>query len=156
MKPLSQKSLATHSLSYQDTILESKGIQELLIRAGYEEANSRRGCLSRGSVSHKDTPTSTLLKHSLRVSLLGNQVSSADSTTVTLIPDSTKEFLHKRWECPRPPHKVVVAAPHQVGGLMTCRRASNAPRGRRTESSFGSQENHNTRAQDLAFTLTKS
>ena len=45
----------------------------------------------------KAPPTSTLLKHSLKVSLLGNQVSSADSTTVTLIPDSTKEFLHKGW-----------------------------------------------------------
>ena len=59
--------------------------------------------LSRGSVSHKGTPISTLLKHSLRVSLLGNQVSSADSTTITLIPGSTKELLHKGWGSPRPP-----------------------------------------------------
>ena len=31
VKPLSQKSLATYSLSYQDTTLESKGTQELLV-----------------------------------------------------------------------------------------------------------------------------
>ena len=86
--------------------------------------------------SHKGTPTSMLLKHSLRVSLLGNQVSSADSTTVTLIPISTKELLHKGWGSPRPLHKVVVAASHQVGGSMTCRRATNAPRGQRTEIFF--------------------
>ena len=104
----------------------------------------------------KDAPTSTLLKHSLRVSLLGNQVSSADSTTVTLIPGSTKELLHKGWGSPRRPHKVVVAAPHQVGGSMTCRRATNAPRCRRTEIFFGSLKNHSTKAQGLAFSLTKS
>ena len=46
--------------------------------------------LSRGSVCHKGTPTSTLLKHSLRVSLPGNQVSSVNTITVTLIPISTK------------------------------------------------------------------
>ena len=74
-----------------------------------------------------------MLKHSLRVLLLGNQVSSADSTTVTLIPFFTKESLHKEWGSPRPPHKVVVTAPPQVGGSMTYQRATNAPRGRRTE-----------------------
>ena len=31
VKPLSQKSLATYSISYQDTTLESKGTQELLV-----------------------------------------------------------------------------------------------------------------------------
>ena len=70
-------------------------------------------------VSHKGTPTSTLLKHSLRVLLLGNKVPSADSTMVTLILISTKELLHKGWGSPRPPHKVVHAAPHQVGGSLT-------------------------------------
>ena len=96
-----------------------------------------------------------LLKHSLRVSLLDNQVSSVDNTTVTLVPISTKELLHKGWGSPRPPHKVVITAPHQVGRSMTCRRASNAPRGRRTESSFGSIKNHSTKAQGLANSLSK-
>ena len=46
---------------------------------------------------------------------------------VTLIPIFTKR------DCPRRrglrlPHKVVDAAPHQAGGSLTCRRATNAPR----------------------------
>src|SRR6185503_20575021 len=89
----------------------------------------------RGSVSHKGTPTSTLLKHSLRVLLLGNQISSADSTMVTLIPISTKELLHKGWGSPRPPHKVVHAASHQVGGSLTLPASLKAPRGRDTKIS---------------------
>src|SRR6185503_12376623 len=84
-------------------------------------------------VSHKVTPTSTLLKHSLRVLLLGNQVSSVDNTTVTLIPISTKELLHKGWGSPHPPHKVVHAAPHQVGGSLTLPASLKAPSGRRTK-----------------------
>ena len=46
--------------------------------------------LSCGSVSHKGTPTSTLLKHSRRVLLPGNQVSSVNTITVILIPIFTK------------------------------------------------------------------
>ena len=80
--------------------------------------------LSRGSVSHKGTPTSTLLKHSQRVLFLGHQVFSVNTITVTLASSSTKELHQKGWGSPRLPHKVVVAAPHQVGGSMTCRRAS--------------------------------
>ena len=67
---------------------------------------------------------------------LGNQVSSLDKTMVTLILNSTKELLHEGWGSPHPPHKVVVAAPHQVGGSMKCRRATNTPRGWRTEIFF--------------------
>ena len=68
-----------------------------------------------------------LLKHSRRVSLPGNQVSSVNTITVTLIPIFTKG------DCPQrrglgPPHNVVDAAPHQVGGSLTCRRATKAPR----------------------------
>ena len=48
----------------------------------------------------------------------GNQVSSVNTIMVTLIPLSTKE-LHQGWGSPRPPHKDVVAAPHQAGGSMT-------------------------------------
>jgi len=66
------------------------------VKRGWEEANSRHEDLSRGSVSHKGTPTSTLLKHSRRVLLPGNQVSSVDTTRVTLIPLSTKEFAHEK------------------------------------------------------------
>jgi hypothetical protein len=47
-------------------------------------------------VSHKDTPTSTLLKHSQRVLLLGHQVSSVNTITITLAPDSTMELHQKR------------------------------------------------------------
>ena len=46
------------------------------------------------SASHKGTPTSTLLKHSQRVLLLGHQVSSVNTITVTLASGSTKELLH--------------------------------------------------------------
>ena len=78
--------------------------------------------LFRGSVSHKGTPTSTLLKHSQRVLLLGNQVSSKDTkSTVTLIPGSTKELLHQGrgstrpsykacWRCSTPSRRVVDVA----------------------------------------------
>ena len=65
------------------------------------------------------TPISTLSKHSQRVSLHDNQVSSVNIITVTLIPLSTKELHQERWGSPRPPHKVVDAAPHQVGGSLT-------------------------------------
>ena len=58
---------------------------------------STRGFLSRGSVSHEGILTSTLLKQSQRVLLFGNQVSSVDTTTVTLIPFSTKELAHAGW-----------------------------------------------------------
>ena len=54
-------------------------------------------------------------------------------TTVTLIPISTKELHQEGWESLRLPHKDVDAAPHQIGGSLTCRQATNAPRGRRTE-----------------------
>ena len=60
-----------------------------------------------------------LLKHSQRVLLLGNQVSSVNTITVTLALGSTKELHQEGWGSPRPPHKDVVAAPHQAGGSMT-------------------------------------
>ena len=53
----------------------------------------------------KNAHMSTLLKHSLRVSLLENQVSSVNTITITLILGSTKELLHKGWGSPRPLHK---------------------------------------------------
>ena len=63
----------------------------------------------------------------------GNQVSSVNTITVTLNLLSAKELLHRGWGSPRPPHKIVDAAPHQAGGSSTCRQASNAPRGWHTE-----------------------
>ena len=78
-------------------------------------------------IATKAPPTSTLLKHSRRVSLPGNQVSSVNTITVTLIPIFTKGDCPRRRGL-RPPHNVVDAAPHQVGGSLTCRRATNAPR----------------------------
>src|SRR6185369_8695079 len=66
-------------------------------------------------------------KHSRRVSLPGNQVSSVNTITVTLIPISTKGDCPRRRSL-RPPHKVVDAAPPQAGESLTCRRATNAPR----------------------------
>ena len=41
-------------------------------------------------IATKAPPTSTLLKHSQRVSFPGNQVSSVNTITVTLIPIFTK------------------------------------------------------------------
>ena len=43
-------------------------------------------------IATKAPPTSTLLKHSQRVLFPGNQVSSVNTITVTLIPFSTKEL----------------------------------------------------------------
>ena len=83
--------------------------------------------LSRSSDCHKGAPTSMLLKHSLRVSLPGNQVSSVNTITVTLIPIFTKGDCPRRRDL-RSPHNVVDAALHQAGGSLTCRRATNAPR----------------------------
>ena len=119
-----------------------------------EEANSRHEDLSRGSVSHKGTPTSILLKHSQRVSLPGNQVSSVNTITVTLIPIFTKGDCPQRRGL-RPPHNVVDAAPHQAGGSLTCRRATNAPRrpAHRNTSVVHSRTSH--KAQHLALTLSK-
>ena len=54
-----------------------------------------------------------------------------NTITVTLIPISTNGDCPRRRGL-RPPHNVVDAAPHQAGGSLTC-RATNAPRGRRTE-----------------------
>jgi hypothetical protein len=87
------------------------------------------------------------LKHSLRVLLLGHQVSSG---TLLDLPQrlshqgprqvsshldaiSTNELLHEGRGSPCLLHKAVVAAPHQVGGPMTCRRATKTLRGRHTE-----------------------
>ena len=119
VKPSSQKSYATYSQSYQETILESKSTKDL----------------SRGSDCHKGAPTSMLMKHSRRVSLPGNQVSSVNTITVTLIPLSTKELHQERWGSPHPPHKVVDAASHQVGGSLTLPASLKAPRCRRTKKS---------------------
>ena len=99
-------------------------------------------------------PTSTLLKHSRRVSLPGNQVSSLNTITVTLIPIFTKGDCSRRRGL-RPPHNVVDAAPHQAGGSWTCRRATNAPRrpAQRNTRLVHSKTSH--KAQHLALTLSK-
>jgi hypothetical protein len=103
--------------------------------------------LSHGSVGHKGTPTSTLLKHSQRVLLLGNQVSSEDTkSTVTLIPGSTKELLHQERGSPHPLHK----ACHRRS--TPSRRVEDVPAshqdskdGRLTEIHFCSLKNQGTR-----------
>ena len=57
----------------------------------------------------------------------GNQVSSMNTISGTLIPIFTKaDFQRRRGLCP--PHNIVDAAPHQAGGSLTCRRATKAPR----------------------------
>ena len=66
-------------------------------------------------IATKAPPTSMLLKHSRRVSLPSNQVSSVNTITVTLIPIFTKGDCSRR-RGPRPPHNVIDAAPHQAGG----------------------------------------
>ena len=94
-------------------------------------------------IATKAPPTSTLLKHSRRVSLSGNQVSSVNTITVTLIPIFTKGDCPRRRGL-RPPHNVVDAAPHQAGGSLTCRRATNAPRrpAHRNTSAVHSRTSH--------------
>ena len=54
----------------------------------------------------------------------GNQVSSSNTITVTLIPLSTKELAHKRRKSPLPLHKVVGATPIKPEGR---RRAGEPP-----------------------------
>src|SRR6185437_15969896 len=72
---------------------------------------------------------------------------------VTLIPIFTKGDCPRRRGL-RPPHKVVDAAPHQAGGSLTCRRATNAPRrsAHRNTSLVHSTTTH--KAQHLALSLT--
>ena len=96
----------------------------------------------------------TFLKHSLRVSLPGNQVSSVNTITVILISIFTKG------DCPRkrglrPPHNVVDAASHQAGGSLTCRRATNCSKGpaHRNTSVVHSRTNHKDLS--LACSLTQ-
>ena len=126
------------------------------LKSGTEGSKLSTGVFILWFISHKGTPTSTLSKHSLRVLLLGNQVFSADSTTITLIPISTKELVHEGRGSPRPPYKDVVAAPHQVGGSMTCRRATNALRGRHTKSSLWFTQEPITRHSTLLVHSLKS
>ena len=105
-----------------------------------------------------------LLKHSRRVSLPGNQVSSVNTITVTLIPIFTKRVCPRRRGL-RPPHNVVDAAPHQAGGLLMCRRATNAlrrpaQRNTRVVHSRANAQGCNTLLShhlgvNLALTLTK-
>jgi len=54
-----------------------------------------------------------------------------------------------------PPHNIVDAAPHQTGGSLTCRRATNAPRrpAHWNTSLVHSRTSH--KAQHLALTLSK-
>src|SRR6185312_5583231 len=85
----------------------------------------------------------------------GNQVSSVNTITVTLIPFSTKELVHEGRGSPRPPYKFVVAAPYQVGGSMTCRRATNAPRGRHIEIFLLVHSKTSHKAQHIACSLTQ-
>ena len=75
------------------------------VKRGWRKANSWHMDLSRGLVSHEGTPTSTLSKHSQKVLFHGNQVSSMNTITVTLIPLSTKELHQEGWRSPCPPHK---------------------------------------------------
>ena len=75
-------------------------------------------------------------------------------TTVTLGLGSTMELLHEGWESLHPPHKDVDTAPHQAGGSLTCRRATNAPRGRRTEIQYWFTLEPQHMEQHLALSLT--
>ena len=72
------------------------------------------------------------------VSLPGNQISSVNTITVTLIPIFTK------WDCPRrrglrPPYNVVDAAPHQAAKVIDLPAShQNSKDGRRTKIKDGS------------------
>jgi hypothetical protein len=76
---------------------------------------------------------------------------------VTSMGISTKELLHEGRGSPHPPHKAVVAAPHQAEGSMTCQRATKTPRGGIPRYNLwftGSLKNQHTRQQRLALSLS--
>ena len=83
-----------------------------------------------------------------------NQVSSVNTITVTLIPIFTKGDCPRRRGL-RPPHNVVDAAPHQAGGSLTCRRATNCSKGpaHRNTSVVHSRTSH--KDLNLACSLTQ-
>ena len=84
----------------------------------------------------------------------GNQVSSVNTITVTLILIFTKRDCSRRRGL-RPPHNVVDAAPHQAGGSLTCRRATNCSKGpaHRNTSVVHSRTSH--KDLNLACSLTQ-
>ena len=85
----------------------------------------------------------------------GNQVSSVNTITVTLIPLSTKELAHTERGSPRSLYKVVVTAPHQAGGSMTCRRATKCSKGPAHRNTYWFTLEPATRHNTLHFTLSK-
>ena len=127
------------------------------LKSGIGEANSWRECLSRGSVSHKGTPTSMLLKHSQRVLVLGNQVFPGDTESprspwsrfplrsftkkVGVSTPPAQRYRH----CSTPSRRVV-----DVANEPTWLQGVDTP-----SSSFGSLKNHSTRVQSLALLLSK-
>ena len=93
-----------------------------------------------------------------KLSLPGNQVSSVNTITVTLIHLSTKELAREGWGSPHPPHKVVDAAPHQAGGSLTCRRATNCSKGpaHRNTSVVHSRTSHKNLNLACSFTHSRA
>ena len=75
--------------------------------------------------------------------------------TVTLIPVSTKKLHREGWGSPRPPHKVVDATPHQVGGSLTLPESLKLQGAGAQRYLIGSLKNHSTKAQSLALSLSK-
>ena len=95
-----------------------------------------------------------LLKHLQRVLLLGHQVSSVNTITVTLAPDSTKELHHEGWGLHVPPHKDVVAAPHQAGGSKTLPASHQDTKdGQHTEYKLEQLSSTAHKAHNLTLTL---
>ena len=75
-------------------------------------------------------------------------------STVTLIPISTKELHQEGWGSPRPPHKDVIAAPHQAGGSMTLPAShQDSKDGRHTEYKLEQLSSTAHKAHNLTLTL---
>ena len=100
-------------------------------------------------IATKAVPTSTLLKHSRRVSLSGNQVSSVNTITVILIPLSTKGSLPTKEGSPSPAQSCRRRSTpsRRVVDLPASHQCSKGPAHR--DTMVGSLKNRSTRISTL-------
>ena len=91
--------------------------------------------------------------------LLGNQVSSGGHrvTTVTLIPGSTKELVHKGRGSPRPPHKDRPRRSTPSRKVVDVAGELQSSKGPAHQALLvGSTKDHSTKAQSLALTHSRA
>ena len=73
---------------------------------------------------------------------------------VTLASGSTKELLYKGWGSPHPQHKVIIAAPHQTGGVDDVPTShQDSKDGKRTKIQLEQLSSTTDKAHNLALTL---